>query len=147
MFFGRLVEAVTSLASARAVGALFLQMRFHIAPSDFSDFASVTTDNLIYALLAMTRFIRCFVRSVATVRTFNDAVLAQFKNVLSKLAVGYRLLTAIFIGALESCSFVQCVNHWVHRQKSFKRLLAPLAKSVFSSLARLADQLVAPITV
>lgn len=147
VFFGCLVEAVTAMASARAVGALFLQMIFHIAPPDFSNFASVTTDNLVYALLAMTCFIRGLEGSVAAIETFNDAVLAEFKNVLSKLRIGYRLLTAVFEGASESCSFVQFVNHGVHGQKRFKRLLASTTVSIFLSLARLADQLMAAVTV
>jgi hypothetical protein len=147
VFFGCLVEAVTAMASARAVGALFLQMIFHIAPPDFGNFASVTANNLIYALLAMTCFIRGLVGSVATIETFNDAVLAEFKNVLSKLRIGYRLLTAVFEGASKSCSFIQFVNHGVHGQKRFKRLLASATLSIFLSLARLADQLVAAVTV
>lgn len=147
VFFSCLVEAVTAMASARAVRALFLQMIFHIDPPDSSNFASVTTDNLIYALLAMTCFIGGLVGSVAAIETFNDAVLAEFKNVLSKFRIGYRLLTAVFEGASESCSFVQFVNHGVHGQKRFKRLLASTTVSIFLSLARLADQLMAAVTV
>jgi hypothetical protein len=112
--------------------------------------ACVTVDNFLNASLLVACFLGGFEgRHSTIVCTINDAMLACFKQVVTKDGIRNALHVAPFNWAVKRSALEERAHYGVHWLKCLKRSFALLALATVALgvLARLADQLMAAATV